>query len=112
MFSSDVYYDLNFNSFWDFEEAPGQIRDFLLGKKIYKVGFRTGRTEGTIVDVDDRHFFVKCESDDFALPGDSGSLTFLEGGHVVGLVTGKIKGGTYVEVLGIWKFYEILMEWF
>ena len=100
---------LQFNIFWDFEENPGSLRDFLVNKDVYKIGFRTGMTKGTIVDVDETHIFVEREGG-FADRGDSGSLVFLENGTVVGMVTGKFPVNR-AEVLGVWHFYELLAGW-
>lgn len=66
-------------------------------------------TQGTIVDVDETHFYVECESG-FADHGDSGSLVFLANGTVVGMVTGKFPVNRAV-VLGVWHFHEFLTNW-
>jgi hypothetical protein len=104
-----TYYDLLFESFWDFDENPGDIRQYLLQKTVMKVGVATGMTMGAIVEIDADKFLVDSN---FATHGDSGSFVFTTDRVVVGLVTGKIVNGTRAEVLGIWKFYDALMSWY
>jgi hypothetical protein len=106
---NQVYHDLRFEEFWDFNENPGVLRTFLLNKVVYKIGYTTGMTQGTIVDVDETHFFVEGEGG-FADHGDSGSFVFLPNGTVVGLVTGKFPVNR-AEVLGVWHFHEFLTDW-
>ena len=105
---------LNLESFWDFDENPGRIRDYWLQKSVMKVGVATGSivdiTMGSIVDIDADKFLVE---NNFATHGDSGSFVFNVGCVVAGLVTGKFVDGTRAEVLGIWKFYEaLMMSWY
>lgn len=103
------YHDLMFKEFWDFDENPGSLRTVLLHKVVCKIGYRTGMTQGTIVDVNETHFCVECEGG-FADHGDSGSLVFLTNGTVVGMVTGKFPVNR-AEVLGVWHFHELLTGW-
>jgi len=83
-----LYHDLRFQEFWNFGEIPGSLRTSLLHKVVCKIGYTTGLTQGTIVDVDETHMFVEREGG-FADHGDSGSLVFLADGTVVGMVSGK-----------------------
>mmetsp|Transcript_1141 Transcript_1141/g.1562 ORF Transcript_1141/g.1562 Transcript_1141/m.1562 type:complete len:279 (+) Transcript_1141:130-966(+) len=50
-----LYHDLEFEEFWDFDENPGSLRTSLLNKVVCKIGYTTGMTQGTIVDVDETH---------------------------------------------------------
>ena len=107
VFYESSFTDLSFNIFWD-DEKPGLIRDYLLNKTVFKAGATTGMTNGKVVDIDDEAFLV---DNSFATFGDSGSLVFTEEGYVVGILTGKIIGGSRTEVRGIWRFYDYLTEW-
>lgn len=104
-----LYHDLSFEVFWDFDESPGLLRNFLLNKPVCKIGHATGMTQGTIVDVNEKNLFVEREGG-FADHGDSGSLVFLANGTVVGMVTGKFPSNR-AQVLGVWNFYESLIAW-
>ena len=54
--------------FWDFDENPGDIRQYLLQKTVMKVGVATGMTMGAIVKIDADKFLVDTN---FATHGDS-----------------------------------------
>jgi hypothetical protein len=38
-----LYHDLQFEVFWEFDENPGSLRNFLLNKVVYKIGYKTTR---------------------------------------------------------------------
>ena len=81
---NQLYYDLQFEEFWDFDENPGFLRDFLLNAVVSKIGYATGMTSGKVVEVNETNFFVESEG--------------------VLLIT---------ETLGVWYFMrmELLSEW-
>jgi hypothetical protein len=68
--ASNLYYDLKIAPFWDCEE-PGNVKYFLLGKKLYKIGIMSGKTTVVVVEVNDDSFLVKGEDRGFAVLGDS-----------------------------------------
>ena len=65
---NSTYYEIIFELFWDFDENPGDIRQYLLQKTVMKVGVATGMTMGAIVEIDADKFLVDTN---FATHGDS-----------------------------------------
>jgi hypothetical protein len=78
------------------------MRDAVEGHTVYKVGMRTGRTEGVVMDLDSPEFTIPINGVDhtfrgqilingsdifgFSAPGDSGAAIVDEDGFIVGLL--------------------------
>jgi len=109
VYSNNTSYDLHFE---DFDFPVVVLRNYLMGRMVYKIGVITGLTEGKVVHLDEDKIMVQgVNGEVFAEPGDSGSLVFINGAHhniVVGMVSKANDSGCVCWVVGVWKFYKFL----
>lgn len=86
------------------------MRDLFMHMKVFKVGVKTGLTEGIFEFVDENLLMVKGDNETvFSEPGDSGSLVFIkhEGRNiVVGMVARGNDSDAYTLVKGCGYFID------
>jgi len=106
VYFNSTSYDLHFAKF---NTSINFLRNYFMGRTVYKIGVTTGMTEGKVVHVDENKMIVLgVHGGVFAKPGDSGSLVFIKCHEHNNLVVGmasKVNNDHYCLVVGVWKFY-------